>query len=200
MLYTPQPAEFLLYCCRTGLHLLWARTTELCFTFAFTIHHFLKPLSSPPLQQSGNPLSLFLYQDAPPCLLCALCVVTLWYCEVYCRLSLRLLGQNASGSQISLLLLSNVLHTALSALQTDTSPQLWLQFINHSPQHQRGLTHNLATPLQWTCISPWPDAERAPAAWSISVLCLLEQLKALLLPTSPSSAPLLPSASLQTPS
>lgn len=79
VLYTPQSAQFLWYCCRTGLHLLWARTKELCFTFAFTIHHFLKPLSPPPFQQSGNPLCPFLYQDAPPCLLCALCVITLGY-------------------------------------------------------------------------------------------------------------------------
>jgi len=98
-------------------------------------------------------------------------------------------------------LLSNVILAAVSVLLTDASPwQSLHEFIHCSPQHQRGSTHSLATPSQWTCISPWPGAERVPAAWSISVLCLPEQPKALPLPTFPSSAPLPPSASLQSPS
>lgn len=141
-------------------------------------------------------VSLYVLGHTSLLALCSLCHSSLggWYC----RLTLSLVRQNAASSWNSLLLLSDVVHTTVSVLQTDASPWQQLhEFIHHSPQHQRGLTHNPATPLWWTCISPWPDAEKVPAAWSISVLCLPEQLKALPLPTSPSSAPLRPSASLQ---
>lgn len=147
------------------------------FYFHFTSYHLLKPRKvSPNLLLPASHLSVYVLLQAYSQLVMTKC----------------------SNSWNSLLLLSNIIYLAVSVLQTDASPWQSLNEVIHlSPQRQRGLTHNLATPLRWTCISPWPDAERDLATWSISVLCLHEQLTALPSPTSPSFAPLLPSASLQ---